>query len=166
VGFYDKFGHDGFVAVAVSGRYAYVTTYIGRWEQAPYGGLTIIDVSAPSAPFKVDFYRLDPFNGFSVAASGGYAYVVDSFYGLQAIDASIPRAHVEVGTCDTHGSGYDVVVSGGLIYVADAEAGMQIFRDCHVFKDGFESSDTTAWSPTTAATAGHRRWTGRASPLP
>jgi len=61
-----------------------------------------------------------------VIVSGGVAYVADSDYGLQVIDASDPGHPTLLGAHDTPGYAYGIVVSGGVAYIADGGYGLQI----------------------------------------
>ena len=76
------------------------------------------------------------------------AYVADLASGLRILNVSTPSSPVEVGFYDTLGSARSLAVSGPFVYVADDFAGMEIFRSCHIFLDGFESGDLSAWSST------------------
>jgi len=123
--------------VAVSGGYAYVVD--NNW------GLRVIDVSMPAVPVEVAFFVM-PGQADDVAVSGNYAYVADGNAGLRVVDVSTPAAPFEVGFYGTPGYANGVAVSGGYAYVAEGEAGIEIFLDCSIFSDGFESGDTSAWS--------------------
>jgi hypothetical protein len=84
-----------------------------------------------------------------VALSGDYAYVSYTFeMALQVVDISMPTSPREVGFVYTSGHARGVAVAGEYVYMADDEAGLEIFLDCAVFTDGFESGDTSAWSST------------------
>jgi ethanolamine utilization microcompartment shell protein EutS len=110
VGFVDTPG--GAFGVAVAGGYAYV---VG-------GGLTVIDVSAPSAPVEVGF--LDGGVGGGIAVAGGYAYLADWPPGLRVIDVGTPSAPVEVGFLDGVSGG--IAVASGYAYVAAWPAGLRV----------------------------------------
>ena len=61
-------------AVAVAGRYAYLT--------AGEGGLRIVDVADPTHPREVGFYQVTPGFATGLAAAGDYVYVADMRNGL------------------------------------------------------------------------------------
>jgi hypothetical protein len=67
-----------------------------------------------------------PGNAYGVFVLGDYAYVADSFSGLQVIDVSDPANPSLVGTCDTPGWANDVLVLGDYAYVADRASGLQV----------------------------------------
>jgi hypothetical protein len=125
--------------MAVSGSYAYIGDY---WD-----GFRVVDVSDPESPLQVGFVDI-PDHANGVAISGGLGYVANCDAGLRVIDVSDPASPFEVGFSDTPGEAQGVAVSGGFVYVADWDAGLQIFRECAMFADGFESGDTSAWSST------------------
>ena len=123
--------------MTVTGSHAYVADHSS--------GLRVIDVSTPSAPVEVGFLDTPAFAS-GVTVVGGYAFVADSYSGLRVVDVSTPSAPVEVGFLDTPDRALGVAVAGRHVYVAEEEAGLAIVVDCHVFVDGFESGDTSAWS--------------------
>ena len=122
---------SGAAYVAVSGSYAYTTTFYP-------GTLTVADISNPAAPHVVGQspYAASLLNGSAVAVAGNYAYVVsqnrnqangsgsnDDGTGnsLTVLDISVPTAPTIVGT--VHDSNllfgaHGVVVSGSYVYVA------------------------------------------------
>lgn len=102
-------------AVAVAGQYAYVGEGFS---------LTILDISAPSAPVVVGRLEFLPDIVQALAVAGDYAYVVDGQ--LRVIDVRDPVNPIEVGSYDTPGIATDVVVSGGYAYVTDDYAGLWI----------------------------------------
>ena len=68
---------------------------------------------------------------WSVSVSGNYAYIADSYGGLQIIDVSDPASPVfptggTNGNFDTDGTAYEVYVSGNYAYMADWDNGLQI----------------------------------------
>jgi hypothetical protein len=136
VGFLDTWGHA--LAVAVSGRYAYVAD----WD----GGLRVIDVSTPSDPIEVGFFE-DTSTVQDVAVSGNHAYLAAGS-GLLVIDVSDPLSPVEIGSSDTPAHAMDVSLAGGMAYVTKWFRGVEIFTMCgdSVFADSFESGDCTKWS--------------------
>jgi hypothetical protein len=104
--------------VEVSGQYAYVADNSG--------GLQVIDVSDPSAPFIAGAVGTSLAVGLAV--SGSYAYVADDPAGLRIIDVSNPSSPFIVRTVDTPGNARHVVVDGSYAYVADGSpaTGLQI----------------------------------------
>jgi hypothetical protein len=62
----------------------------------------------------------------AVTVAGPYAYVADSYGGLQVIDVSDPARPQWVGGYDTSGSAQGVAVSGNYAYVADSYGGLQV----------------------------------------
>jgi hypothetical protein len=78
--------------------------------------------------------------------AGAYAYVAAGSSGLRVIDVSDPAAPVEVGFYDTPGEAWGVAVAGDYVHLADGSAGLDVFSDCLLFADGFESGDASAWS--------------------
>ena len=111
------------------------------------GGLRIIDVSMPARPHEVGSYDT-PGWAYDVAVSLSYAYVADQNHGLRVIDVSEPTNPTEVGFFVTPPQAIGVAVTEGYVYLADYGFGMQIFRECGVFLDSFDSGDTSAWSST------------------
>jgi len=96
--------------VAVSGTHAYVADN--------YGGLRVVDVSDPTSPQEVGFYRAWDAVAKGVKIAGHYAYVA-SVKGLHVIDVSNPAGPQHVGFSATPKMALNVAVAGGLAYVAD-----------------------------------------------
>jgi len=91
--------------LAVSGDYAYLTTWYG---------LTIVDVSTPASPVQAS--SLEGIGScYGVAVSGSYAYLASESYGLFIVDVSNPEAPVLAGSLAT--PAYQVAVSGAYAYV-------------------------------------------------
>lgn len=65
------------------------------------------------------------------------------------VDLSSPSAPYEWAILDTPGTGESVSFGPGVVVVADGAAGFSIFESCIPFADGFESGDTSEWSPPT-----------------
>ena len=75
--------------MAVSGRYAYVTSpYTDR--------LTIIDISDPANLVSTGFTSTNLESPNSVAVSGRYAYVTDRFHRLVVFELNHLGAHLPV----------------------------------------------------------------------
>jgi hypothetical protein len=104
----------------IVGCIAFLSGYI--YVADGQGGLRIIDVSDPSAPFEAGFYDT-PGDADEVSVAGSFAYVADSS-GLRIIDISDPSAPFEAGFYDT-GYANDVAVSGSFAYVA-VSSGLRI----------------------------------------
>ena len=85
----------------------------------------MIDVSNPTNCVRVGGYKTR-YNTVGVAVSGNYAYVADTYEGLQVIDVSNPANCVRVGANDNSGTAYGVAVSGNYAYLANGEAGLQV----------------------------------------
>lgn len=79
--------------MTVAGQYAYV---INDQPNDPNGGLSIINVANPAAPFEAGYYKT-PGYGYSVAVTGNHAYVADFDKGLRIIDVADPSRPAEVG---------------------------------------------------------------------
>jgi hypothetical protein len=71
-----------------------------------------------------------PSFAWSVAVSGGYAFVADFDSGMQVIDVSVPDNPRIVGHVDTPGVGNGVPVAGAYAYVADGWYGFDVI-DLH-----------------------------------
>jgi hypothetical protein len=118
----------GWPGVAVSGDYAYTASY--------HGGMQILDVSDPAAPFPVGGYNPNgdlPYpnaTADNVVVSGDFAYVVFGFRagrkGLHVVDVSDPRHPVGKGKLFNGIACVDVAVTGDLAYVAAEDAGVLI----------------------------------------
>lgn len=103
--------------VDVSGDHAYVA--------AGSAGLHVVDVSDPSAPFRVATVNT-PGNANDVRVANGYAYIADGPNGLQIVDVNNPAAPSLVGGIDTPGTATDVAVLNGRAYVADGSSGLRV----------------------------------------
>ncbi|HOC43919.1 MAG TPA: hypothetical protein PKJ99_12960 [Thermoanaerobaculales bacterium] len=116
----------GIASIEVVGPYAYVPWY--DTFGTPPGGLKIVDVSTPSAPFvagSVDFS--DDYVG-RAAVHNGYAYIA-TLDGFRVVDVRAPTAPVEVGTvampCYWPNG---IVVNGSYAWVACWEAGLRVLE--------------------------------------
>jgi len=93
--------------------------------------ITIVDVSAPSAPTITGGVTL-PGEPTAVAIAGDDVLLTASVsdhpeeHGLVVVDISDPLAPVVVATVETPGDAKDVVVSGNLAFVADSDGGVLI----------------------------------------
>jgi len=99
--------------VAVSGNS--VTTYAYIVEGI--SGLTVIDVSTPSAPTLVGY---TPIPGISqaISVSGNHAYIACGVAGLTCVDISNPLNPTITQTQNTVGEAVDVAIQGNYAYVA------------------------------------------------
>jgi hypothetical protein len=105
--------------LALAGHYAYVST--------GYNGLRIINVSNPSTPTEVGFY--DAWIGEGVAATEGYAYVVDSQFDgeLQMLDVSNPVSPTLMAEYTLPLGARKMTLDGDVLYVAAGGGGLMTF---------------------------------------
>ncbi len=104
-------------AVAVSGDYAFVASYI----------LEVFDVSDPSNPTKVG--TANARNAYDVVVRDRYAYVAGLEYGLRILDVSDPTAPREVGLIDTGNSfagARGIALAGNYAYIAATDTGLRV----------------------------------------
>ncbi|MEX0713172.1 MAG: PQQ-binding-like beta-propeller repeat protein [Pirellulales bacterium] len=115
-------------AVAVAGRYAYLTyNYVPKGKNSWSSLLQVLDVSNPKVPAELgscEPERSDLFLG--VAVAGKYAYVADKASTLWVVDISDPKDPKEMGSCEGISEPQDVVVAGNHAYVADDDGAMYI----------------------------------------
>jgi hypothetical protein len=110
------FGSELPSAVAVEGQYAFVT-----WGDSlgPIpGGLKVVDVSNPAAPFEAGSLEFPEMVG-DIAVSRGYAYIGNGILGLRVVDVSDPTNPLDLGTVDTPITADGVSVSHRYAWVAD-----------------------------------------------
>lgn len=100
--------------------YAYVAT--------GSGGLRVINVSSPEAPWEEGFYDAPALTVNGVHVSGDYAYVIDETRGIAIIDVSYSRDPLQVGFLETPGDSQDIYVdsAGEYAYVADGGYGLRV----------------------------------------
>jgi hypothetical protein len=115
--------------------------------------LHVIDIAEPHSPAEVAVFDDMHFGPTDVALEGGRVLVSDGGPGiLRIIDVTAPHAPFEVGASGLNLNGQGVSVSGDLAYVAAGSGGVAIFDvsgcDAIVFRDGFESGDTSRWPAT------------------
>lgn len=89
-------------------------------------GLTIFDVSTPTAPQETGHVDT-PGEARAVAAEGDYAYVADWRRGLAVVDVSNPTSPVIVGSAETDGNAEGVFYRDGEAFVADHAGGLLVF---------------------------------------
>lgn len=113
-------------AVAVTGKYAYVTSnYVPKDKDHRQSVLHVLDISDPDAPTELgSFEASGQFLG--VVAIGKYAYVIDKSGTLYVVDLSDPKAPAVVGSFHALGEPHGVFVAGKYAYVADDDGGMHI----------------------------------------
>lgn len=133
----------------------------GSLYAAAHNGLRILDISNPTTPVEVGRYEEEG-SLFSVAVSGHYAYVgggdgswLDSGQ-FSVVDVSDPSNPTRVGglsALEAAGIPERIRIIGDMVYTAHDFGGFSISRGCHgIFVDGFESSDTSAWSSAQTST--------------
>ena len=103
--------------VAVSGNYAYATTY---W------GLRVIDITASDNPILVGFMEFSgtTFDGFGL--SGDYAYIGTGDSGFSVVDVSDPSTPVVVGSMDLPGRADRILIAENYAYVTSGYSGMYV----------------------------------------
>jgi hypothetical protein len=122
--------------------------------------LDLLDIAIPSSPILVGSTPLPASHGgvqrplslYASRAGIGTAYDYvngDSDLRARIVDFSRPSLPYEWATLDTPGTALDVLFGPGIIVVADGDAGYSVFESCIPFADGFESGDTSKWSPPT-----------------
>ncbi len=100
--------------------YAYVAT--GN------GGLRVINISNPEAPWEEGFYDAPDLTANGVFVSGDYAYVIDDTSGLAIVDVSYPRDPLQVGFLEIPGEPQDIYVDsdGEYAFVASGSDGLRV----------------------------------------
>jgi hypothetical protein len=112
--------------------------------------LHVIDIAEPHSPAEVAVFEEMHFSPTDVAFERGRVLVSNDGPGiLRIIDLTAPHAPFEVATSGLNLYGQGVSVSGNLAYVAAGSGGVAIFDisgcDAIVFRDDFESGDTSRW---------------------
>jgi len=107
--------------IAVSGGIAYLI-YHGGSGQA--GGLRVVDVSEPAAPFEVGAYRAGvPVRDATMAGDRAHLLVGEGVPYLVIVDLSDPSHPVPVGPAGTGAwSGQSLDVAGEILYLAARDA--------------------------------------------
>lgn len=96
-------------------------------------GLRVIDISIPSNPSEIGFYKTPGFITNDVVVSDVYAYVTDASLSelkpskLRIIDISTPSSPSEVGFCGTP-CAYAIAISGSYVYIAAQDYGLRIIN--------------------------------------
>jgi hypothetical protein len=156
VGFYQSPVGRGF-GVTVVGSYAYVIIGSKLMCWAPWlawvapsnlckDGLSIVDISTPSAPSEVSFYEINDLYLEDITVLGSYAYIAGG-NGIRVFDVSTPSSPSEVGFYQTPGEATGVSISDDLIYVTDAKGGMSILRYTGTIPKGYENVFLTNLEP-------------------
>lgn len=148
VGSWPGYNRRTLLSVAVSGDLVYATGW--------HGGLQIIDVSDPAAPFPVSGYNPNgdlPYpqaTANNVAVSGDFAYVVFGSSagrkGMHVVDVSDPERPIGKSKLYNGINCVDVAVSGGVAVVAAESAGLLIADVSHpaapVVRKNFNTTGT------------------------
>jgi hypothetical protein len=123
-------------AVAISGRYAYVSA----WDS-----LHVFDISHPAAPVEVSVLTPESGTVEALAVLGSYVYVADPHFGLRVIGVSDARNPVEAGAVaipEGGGSLYatpfgtsGVAAQGNHVYVSVYGWGLLVFQTTSTFSD-------------------------------
>jgi hypothetical protein len=92
----------------------------------PAVGLTVIDVSSPSAPFETGWVAIPGESAEGITVSRGYAYIGNDELGVRVVDVTDPMAPVVVGVVDTPGVAGYTSISGGYAWVADYNGGVRV----------------------------------------
>ena len=102
--------------VTVVGNYAYVAD---GFE----GGLQIIDVGKPTAPFIIGAIATDD-DASGVVVQGDYAFVANGATGLQVIDVGNPANPVWRASAPTGSRSFALDLAGDFLFVADRTDGI------------------------------------------
>jgi hypothetical protein len=105
--------------IAVEGSHAFIATGYP-------GGLRIINVADPAAPFEAGFYASG--EARQIAVAGSYAYVADNWHGLRVINVTNLASPVQVGIYNTPDFIQDVTVVGNYAYVSDGNSGLRVIN--------------------------------------
>jgi hypothetical protein len=100
------------LSVQVAGNYAYVAT--------AQEGVTVIDVSNPSLPVRVETWDTDGV-AIQVEIAGDHAFVADYYGGLQVFDIRNPGQFVQVASFDTGLTSREVRVLGSKACVLSSD---------------------------------------------
>ena len=112
----------------------------------------IIDISNPAACARAGGCETAGYaNG--VAVAGNFAFVADSYAGLQVIDVSNPANCARAGGCETSGSAHGVTVSGNRIYVADGQKGLLVLYSLSNIQHMMQVDGGTLGTPFTIESA-------------
>jgi hypothetical protein len=110
------------IAIGADGRHAYTATF-----SSP-SGLTVFDVSDPTAPAQVGLFETRDVQSYDFAFSGSLAWLLRGG-GVTLVDVSDPSAPVAVGSYDLPGGRY-VAADGDRAYVsADFDGVYVVARD-------------------------------------
>lgn len=110
--------------------------------------LAVFDVANPAAPTVIGSTPI-PFEGSGLLLAPPLAYVATWPEGIQIVDVSDPQQPEIVGSW-TAQERVGPLASFGHRVLVPSRAGLEVLRPCgEIFGDGFESGDTTQWSPST-----------------
>ncbi|MFH1838507.1 MAG: hypothetical protein ABH808_03375, partial [Candidatus Kuenenbacteria bacterium] len=111
-------GENNGFSIAVSGRYAYIST------QTSPAKVIVVDISNPSAPSRIGAVTLSSGenSGQSIAVSGRYAYISTYTFPAKVIvvDISNPSAPSRIGAVTLssgENNGFSIAVSGRYAYI-------------------------------------------------
>ncbi len=112
--------------------------------------LAVFDVANPAAPTVIGSTPV-PSRGVGLCLAPPLAYVASSTEGIQIVDISGAPNPVVIGTLPTEEEVWNITKFGHRL-LAPSRGGLEVLRPCgEIFGDGFESGDTTQWSPTATA---------------
>jgi hypothetical protein len=114
-------------AVDIEGNYAYILDY-GPFPDEDTFGLYIVDISIPNSPVIVNRYTNFTSHGYDLDVDGNYAYIADSYGGMEVIDISDPTNPVTLAYCAMEDAAQGIHVDGNYAYVANyILGGVQVF---------------------------------------
>jgi hypothetical protein len=127
---------------------------MGRWLFVPNGSLLhVFDLVDPTQPVEVVAHA-QPRNILSIGVAGTVVYLgpyaVDISYEVESWDMVDPLNPVLMGTHGEAGDVMDFAFSDEHVFTSRYASGVDVFTLCQgpIFADGFETSDTAAWSVT------------------
>jgi len=104
--------------VAISGNYAYVTTYVN--------GLRVIDISTPSDPIEGTPLVTIPDFAYNIVIDGNFAFISNDVDGVRLLSLSSPGAPLESAYFNTTGTALSAAKVGNFLYVATNDAGINV----------------------------------------
>ncbi len=121
--------------VTVQGNFAYIgcINFVGGDPFDRIAGLSVVDISNPSAPLRVGHdttfaFGRDPVDIYDVAVSGDYAYLTSPAAGLFIFDISNPSTPSKVTLTDTLRRAIGIEIDGSTAYVTQvASGGLSIY---------------------------------------
>jgi hypothetical protein len=112
----------------------------------------LFDFTLPGAPVLLGSVPLPPSSGGGIQKISRYGSRVTAPRDLgyvSVVDLSSPSAPFEWAAVESPGSAESAALGSGVLVVADGVAGYSVYESCSPFADGFESGDTSEWSPPT-----------------